>query len=73
MTMNNKQEGNSQKASVSSTHRVDSQAFQSPQIDIFQTFLCNTNSERDHLSNTIELWDSLPKYSISRQEMTKRE
>jgi len=53
-------------------HKVDSGAFQSRQIDIFQTFLCNSEEERDHLSNTIELWDSLPKYSISKLEMTKR-
>ena len=72
VTMNNRQEGNTPTTSVSTNNKVDSRAFQSPQIDIFQTFLCNTNAERDHLSNTIELWDSLPKYSISRQEMTKR-
>lgn len=54
------------------TKSVDLKAFKSRQIDIFQSFLCNTEDERDHLSNTIELWDSLPKYSISRQEMTKR-
>jgi len=72
MTTKNLQEGNISTTSVSNTQRVESRAFQSPQIDTFQTFLCNTDEERDHLSNTIELWDSLPKYSISRQEMTKR-
>jgi len=46
-------------------------AFESAQLTLFQTFLCNTQDERDHLSNTIELWDSVPKYFCSRQRMTK--
>lgn len=56
----------------SSAPNISSGAFQNQQIDLFQTFLCNTEDERDRLSNTIELWDSVPKYSISRQEMNKR-
>jgi len=51
---------------------VGDPAFHSRQIDLFQTFLYNTEEERGRLSNTIELWDSVPKYSISKQEMTKR-
>ncbi|WP_371765544.1 hypothetical protein [Massilia sp.] len=42
------------------------EAFQSPQLSLFQNFLANTPSERDKLSNTIALWDSIPRYSISR-------
>ncbi len=72
MTTKNRTGVKSPKTGTLNTHRVNSRAFQSPQIDIFQTFLCNTDEERDHMSNAIELWDSLPKYSISRQEMTKR-
>jgi hypothetical protein len=45
--------------------------FQNPQLDLFQTFLCNSTRERDQLSNTIDLWDSVPRYSVSRQAMTK--
>jgi len=45
--------------------------FKSNQIDIFQTFLCNNESERDTLGNTFDLWDSVPRYSISRQAMDK--
>lgn len=41
-------------------------AFQSPQLSLFQNFLANTPTERDKLSNTIALWDSIPRYSISR-------
>jgi len=44
-------------------------AFKSEQIDLFQSFLCNTKNEKDKLSNTIELWDSIPKYSVSQQAM----
>jgi hypothetical protein len=39
---------------------------QSPQLSLFQNFLVNTEEERDKLSNTIALWDSIPRYSISR-------
>jgi hypothetical protein len=49
----------------------DDAAFASPQLSLFQSFLCNTDDERDHLSNTIELWDSIPKYAVSQQAMNK--
>lgn len=45
--------------------------FKSVQLDLFQSFLCNNEVERDRLSNTIELWDSIPKYSLSQQAMNK--
>lgn len=57
-------------ASVSSKPGPD--AFNSKQIDLFQTFLCNTEDEKSRLSNAMDLWDSIPRYSISRLEMTKR-
>ena len=44
------------------------------QLDLFQGFLCNNTEEREKLSNTIELWDSVPRYSISRrQQLTIRD
>ncbi len=46
-------------------------AFQSKQLSLFQSFLCNSEEERNRLSNTIELWDGIPKYSISRKRMNK--
>jgi len=46
-------------------------AFGSVQLSLFQSFLCNTEQERDRLSNTIELWDSIPKYAVSQQAMNK--
>lgn len=42
-------------------------AFSSQQLDFFQTFLCNTEEERKKLSNTIEFWESIPKYSMTQQ------
>lgn len=45
--------------------------FQSEQLDLFRFFLCNSEGERDRLSNTFDLWDSVPRYSISRQSMDK--
>lgn len=41
------------------------------QLDLFQSFICNNDTERSQLSNTIDLWDSIPRYSISRQAMSK--
>jgi hypothetical protein len=45
--------------------------FQNAQLDLFQRFLCNTELERDRLSNAFDLWDSVPRYSVSRKAMTK--
>ena len=45
--------------------------FQGKQLDIFRSFLCNGEEERDRLSNTFDLWDSVPRYAMSRQQMTK--
>jgi hypothetical protein len=46
-------------------------AFTGTQLSLFQAFLCNTEDERDRLSNTIELWDSIPKYSTTQQAMNQ--
>ncbi len=40
-------------------------------MSLFQSFLCNTENERDRLSNTIELWDSIPKYATTQQAMNQ--
>lgn len=47
------------------------QDFQNRQLSLFQKFLCNTEEKRQELSNTIELWDSVPRYSVSRSAMNK--
>jgi hypothetical protein len=46
-------------------------AYASPPLDLFQTFLCNSGAERENLSNLFDLWDSVPRYSVSRQAMAK--
>ena len=46
-------------------------AFICKQIDLFQTFLCNGDEQREKLSNAVPLWDCLPLYSVSRQWATK--
>lgn len=45
--------------------------FENPQLNLFQNFLCNTEDERERFSNAIDLWDSVPRYSVTRQAMTK--
>lgn len=43
-------------------------AFANRQLSLFQGFLTNTEDERDALSNAIDLWDSIPRYSIPRKK-----
>lgn len=46
--------------------------FSGKQLDLFRTFLCNTEDQRERLSNTLDLWDSVPRYSVSRLAMDKQ-
>lgn len=57
------------KKAKSKIEEIPETAFSGGQLTLFQNFLCNTEEERDKLSNTIELWDVVPKYFISRHEM----
>jgi hypothetical protein len=45
--------------------------FSNRQMDLFSCFLCNTEEERDSLSNAFDLWDSIPRYVVSRQQQEK--
>jgi hypothetical protein len=45
--------------------------FENRQLYLFQDFLANTDEERDRLSNLIDLWDNVPRYSVSRKHMAK--
>lgn len=45
--------------------------FNNIQLDVFQTFLCNNDRERNNLSNTVELWDYICCYSATTFEMNK--
>lgn len=45
--------------------------FDNPQLNLFKDFLYNTEHERGSLSNAIDLWDNIPRYSVSRQAMNK--
>lgn len=47
------------------------QDFQNRQLSLFQQFLCNTEEERRRLSNSIDFWDCIPRYSVSRLAMNK--
>ena len=45
--------------------------FVNQQLRLFQTFLSNNDEQQNRLSNAIDLWDSVPRYCVSRQAMTK--
>ena len=47
------------------------EAFKGKQLDLFRSLLCNNDRERAELSNTLMLWDSVPRYAVSRQQMDK--
>lgn len=42
-------------------------AFANYQLCLFQDFLANTNDEKAQLGNVFDLWDSIPRFSISRK------
>lgn len=46
---------------------VPDTAFSNRQLSLFQSFLANDDAQRDILSNAIDLWDSIPRYSLSRR------
>ncbi len=50
---------------------LDRDAFENKQLDMFRAFLCNGATEHDRLSNAFDLWDSIPRYSVSRRAMDK--
>lgn len=52
-------------------HLPNKDAFTNKQLDIFQNFYVNTDEQRSDASNSIELWDSVPRYSISQLTMNK--
>lgn len=51
--------------------QLDKGAFSNKQLSLFQTFFANTEEQQNQASNSIELWDSVPRFSISQQAMNK--
>lgn len=56
------------KVKAQSIKPVPASAFDNNQLSLFQDFLINTEDEASVLSNAIDLWDSIPRYSISRRK-----
>lgn len=46
---------------------VPAEAFDNPRLSLFQNFLANTKNEKENLTNAVDLWDSIPRFSISRK------
>jgi len=55
------------KAKLKGMTPVPDSAFSNQQLSLFQSFLANDDAQRDILSNAIDLWDSIPRYSLSRR------
>lgn len=49
---------------------IPASAFANPQLTLFQELFVNVDAERGSVSNAIDLWDSVPRYSISRLRMS---
>lgn len=65
-----KEDNNGKKASRrKEVAAVPDDAFASRQLSLFQGFLANTGDQREAFSNAVDLWDSLPRYAISRARM----
>lgn len=56
------------KIKLQSIKSIPETAFTNKQLSSFQDFLANSGNECDALSNAIDLWDSIPRYSIPRKK-----
>ncbi len=57
------------KLSRRKTVPVQPSALANHQLNLFQGFLANNGDERELLSNAVDLWDNIPRYSVSRSRM----
>lgn len=51
--------------------KASSKSYESKQLTLFQFLLANTDDEKQLLSNTIDLWDCVPKYYISKTKQNQ--
>lgn len=47
------------------------EAFTNQQLSLFQDLMANTSLEKELLSNAIDLWDSVPRFSITRRRQAE--
>lgn len=56
---------------VKNSTEISNKAFDNPQLSLFQTFFTTTGIETSD-TNSIEFWDTIPKYHVSQQAMNKQ-
>lgn len=56
---------------TTSTTDLKDDHFNNKQLSLFQAFLGNTPQDLDQASNSIELWDSIPRFSVTYKGMAK--
>jgi hypothetical protein len=56
---------------VKEVAKVPETAFNGEQLGLFQSLLANNQEERDAASNSIEIWDTIPRCSVSRLQQSK--
>lgn len=57
------------KKSVKVDSKLPAEAYSNKQLTLFQNFLANTGDQKDALSNAIDIWDSIPRYAVTRMRM----
>lgn len=51
--------------------KISSKSFNSKQITVYQFIMANTDVEKLRLSNTIKLWDCIPKYFLDKKKQSQ--
>lgn len=60
----------SSSATAKNVPKLGDDAFSNKQLSLFQTFFINADKQ-NQASNSIEFWDSMPRYSVSQTAMNK--
>lgn len=58
------------KINITSSTNLNNNAFTNKQLNLFQNFFSTAGNEKSE-TNSIELWDNIPKYHVSQQAMNK--
>ncbi len=59
------------KREIKTKKNIPQDAFSNEQLSLFQSFLTNNYALEEDMSNAVDLWDNIPRYSISRKKQEK--
>ena len=67
--MNSPQKKTTRKKTIA-TKKPDNKSFNNEQLQLFQSFFTATNT-KNQFSNTIELWDATPKFTVTKRRQSR--